>query len=130
MMKNSLFVEDHDGKHRGRRHRIGRESTTTPRYLQWHTLASQKANSDESNKPSDNICAPLAVAELVDGADHKAVLVLSERLSLGVAVGDLELLPGVFVALQLGRDSAHDVLLPLDALLDCVQERRERMQGT
>ena len=38
-------------------------------------------------------------------------------LALVRAVLQLELLPRVLVALQLGRNGIHDVLLPLDALL-------------
>ena len=41
-------------------------------------------------------------------------------LALVCAVQQLELLPGVLVALHLGRDGRHDVLLPLDALLSAL----------
>lgn len=53
---------------------------------------------------------------------QEAVLLLGVGLALGGAIQDLELLPGVLVALQLGGNRIHDVLLPLDALLTCSTE--------
>eukprot|EP00976_Prorocentrum_cordatum_P062455 1176725-Prorocentrum_minimum.AAC.4 len=54
-------------------------------------------------------------------ADEEAVLLLGEALALVLTVRDLEVPPGVLVALDLGRQRLHDVVVPLDlrlALLD------------